>query len=327
MAQGNHTKDEQAVMRVVDAELQAYIHRDFDAYQRAWAHEPFIRRLGWCSGGGVNDVRGWDDLERRVLRVFREHPLPNLAAAARVVDNLVIRMGGTMASVTFDHRSPEPREPGQDVEGPSREGRVLQYLGGAWRIIYLDYVHQTVEPVRAPMFRVDRSGIVSWMNASAEAELRRAETLRLVGGRLTAQDPRDTQQIRGAIQQASDRDGALAGGRARIPILLRQGESDAFCVCWIVTEGTHSGTVLVTLNALTFTQDKLDAATAVFGFSQTQQRMAELIASGNDLSGSATQLGITVNTGKTHLQRIYDKTGVRSQAALVRTLLSIERPE
>ena len=321
------TQEEQAVMRVVDAELHAYIHKDFDNWQRCWAHEPYIRRLGWCSGAGVNDVCGWDELRRRVLAVFRLYPLPNPVAAARQIENLRVLIGGTLASVTFDHRAPEPAVPGTDAEGPSRESRVLQFLNGEWRIIYLDYVHQTVEPMRAPMFRVDRSGAVGWMNPAAQRAVQDGDVLTLVGGRLATPDPRDTRALRGGIQQASDRDTALAGGRARIPILLRQGEDDAFCICWVVTEGSYSGTVLVTLNALNFTQDKLDAASEVFGLSPAQARMAELIASGNDVAESASLLGVTVNTGKTHLQRIFDKTGARSQAALVRTLLTIERPD
>ena len=85
--------------------------------------------------------------------------------------------------------------------------------------------------------------------------------------------------------------------------------------------------MLITINNLTFAQDKLDAASDVFGLSRAQQKPAELIASGYDVVASSGLLGITVNTGKTHLQRIFDKTGVRSQAALIRTLLSIERPE
>ena len=313
--------DQQAVMAVVDAELNAYIHRDFETWQRCWAHEPYVRRLGWCTGGGVNDVRGWEDLKRLVQRVFRDFPEPNLVAAARTVQNLAMQVSGTMASITFDHRGPDPHG-----EGPSREGRVLQYLDGAWKIIYLDYVHQTVEPVNAPMFRVDRNGVVGWMNTSGHKAIQRGDVLQLVAGRLVAQEPRNTQAIRAAIKDASERDTRLAGGRAHIPLLL-PGEDGTFCVCWVVTEGAHSGTVLVTLNALTFGHDRLDTASAVFGLSPAQQRLAELIASGHDVAASSELLGITANTGKTHLQRIFDKTGVRSQAALIRTLLSIERPE
>ena len=34
-------------------------------------------------------------------------------------------------------------------------------------------------------------------------------------------------------------------------------------------------------------------------------------------------MGISVNTAKTHLKRMFDKTGVHAQPALVRLLLSV----
>jgi DNA-binding CsgD family transcriptional regulator len=37
--------------------------------------------------------------------------------------------------------------------------------------------------------------------------------------------------------------------------------------------------------------------------------------------------GVTLNTARTHLRRLFDKTGVRTQAALVRALLAITPPD
>jgi DNA-binding CsgD family transcriptional regulator len=68
---------------------------------------------------------------------------------------------------------------------------------------------------------------------------------------------------------------------------------------------------------------RLVAAKAVFGLSPGQLRVAQKIASGQGLKTLAQDLGISVNTARTHLSRLYDKTGVSSQPALVRLLLSI----
>jgi DNA-binding CsgD family transcriptional regulator len=51
-----------------------------------------------------------------------------------------------------------------------------------------------------------------------------------------------------------------------------------------------------------------------------------LIAQGNDLTQAAERLGVSVNTVRTHLQRMFDRTGARSQSALVGILLSAEAP-
>ena len=314
-------------MQVVEAEIVAYLKRDFDGFAACWVHEPNIRRCGWCTGAGINDVRGWTELTRLVQRLFADHPTPDPTAEHRCLQDLMVQVAGDMAFVTFDHYAPDLGDPDTEAQGCSREGRVLRRIDGQWRHIYFGYAHQTVEPIRAPMFRVDRKGTVGWMNHSAEASVRRGDSLRLVAGRLTARSARETEAIRTAIAEASDRDTVLAGGRACIPVLVQQGDEDTVCVCWVVTDGGGSGAVLVSINNLTFAQDKLDAASAVFGLSRSQQRLAELIATGYDVVASSTLLGVTVNTAKTHLQRIFDKTGVRSQAALIRTLLSIEKPD
>ena len=40
------TEDQKAVMRVVEDEIFTFWQRDFGTYQRCWAHEPYIRRIG-----------------------------------------------------------------------------------------------------------------------------------------------------------------------------------------------------------------------------------------------------------------------------------------
>ena len=74
------------------------------------------------------------------------------------------------------------------------------------------------------------------------------------------------------------------------------------------------------------TDQRLAAAAVVYGLSPGQLRLAKLVVDGHDLADAARELGISVNTARTHLQRIFDKTGVRSQPALVRVLLSAGAP-
>jgi DNA-binding CsgD family transcriptional regulator len=53
-------------------------------------------------------------------------------------------------------------------------------------------------------------------------------------------------------------------------------------------------------------------------------RLARLIVEGHELAAASGLLGVSVNTLRTQLQRMFDKTGQRSRAALVRALLSAE---
>jgi DNA-binding CsgD family transcriptional regulator len=71
---------------------------------------------------------------------------------------------------------------------------------------------------------------------------------------------------------------------------------------------------------------RIKLAADMYDLSPAQVRLARLIVDGRDLAAASDALGVSVNTLRTHLQRMFDRTGVRSQAALVRVLLSAEAP-
>lgn len=321
------TSDEEAVMRVIAAETASYYLKDFASFENCWAHEPYIRRMGWFTEGGVSDTWGWTEMRRLVLRHFKENPTIIRYAGQTRRENLVVQVAGDMAYATFDEYTPDTTDPHPDDPVPGRAGRVLRFLDGQWRITFHSFIFHRPEPEITPTLRVGPDGAVRTLNKPAARLIAQGDVLAIRRGRLAATNDRATQSLRTAIRTVADRDDVLDGLRLRIPVLLHQSDDDALCVCWVVTEGTGDGSVLVSLNNLTFAIDKIDAAATLFGLSAAQRRLAELIATGHDIVVCSGLLGISVNTAKTHLQRIFDKTGVRSQSALVRTLLSIERPD
>ena len=58
-----------------------------------------------------------------------------------------------------------------------------------------------------------------------------------------------------------------------------------------------------------------------FGLTAGEARVALEIASAEGRAAAATRLGVTVATLKTHLIRVFEKTGVSRQAELVRLVL------
>jgi DNA-binding CsgD family transcriptional regulator len=59
---------------------------------------------------------------------------------------------------------------------------------------------------------------------------------------------------------------------------------------------------------------------ATYGLTRAEIRLCELLLAGQSLAEAAIGLRVSRNTAKTHLARIFDKTGVRSQIALLRLL-------
>jgi DNA-binding CsgD family transcriptional regulator len=60
-----------------------------------------------------------------------------------------------------------------------------------------------------------------------------------------------------------------------------------------------------------------------YGLTQAEARVALAASSGTTIAETAEQLGLSSNTVKTHLRKVFDKTGVSRQAELVRLVASI----
>jgi DNA-binding CsgD family transcriptional regulator len=64
------------------------------------------------------------------------------------------------------------------------------------------------------------------------------------------------------------------------------------------------------------------ADVAGFGLTRAEAAFAVEFANGHSLQSCAERLGISVTTAKTHLQRIFEKTGACRQAELMRLILT-----
>ena len=99
----------------------------------------------------------------------------------------------------------------------------------------------------------------------------------------------------------------------------------------VVREGlarraVDGGLILVSFDDKAAVEHRLSAAAVIFRLSPGQLRLSQHIVDGHDLTRAAAALGIGVSATRTQLHRIFDKTGVHSQPALVRALLSAGTP-
>lgn len=61
----------------------------------------------------------------------------------------------------------------------------------------------------------------------------------------------------------------------------------------------------------------------LLGLTGAETRVAALLGTGHGLTATASALGVSLNTVKTHARRVFDKAGVRSSAALARLMASV----
>ena len=65
-----------------------------------------------------------------------------------------------------------------------------------------------------------------------------------------------------------------------------------------------------------------DTLRALYGFTESEARLARCIVQGNDLRRAANAVGVTYGTARGYLKVIFDKLAVHTQAQLVSRILS-----
>lgn len=196
-----------------------------------------------------------------------------------------------------------------------------------------DALTEILDRLPEAIFLVDCLGTVILSNLTARAIAQQNDGLSLIDDRISIADPGEQDALRALIGKAA-RDTASSAGspsghaigprtmsvsrpssRTALPIVVTpvrcRGVPDGrpAIVAAVITKDTEQrGSVLVP-----------DLAIA-FGLTRGEKRLAELVAGGLGLKEAAETLGITRNTVRTHMKRVYAKTGVHSQADLVRLL-------
>jgi DNA-binding CsgD family transcriptional regulator len=192
-----------------------------------------------------------------------------------------------------------------------------------------------LDTVAAGVILLDASSRVLQSNASAEAEVRRADPFRLgssgeicVRGQLRSQralraiiaaalDPvRGVHEGVPAVAQIARRSGELLSLQA-VPLPRRELSVSAIMVgpqlaaCALVIYGGDS--VLPSVGPQLLQH--------VYGLTPAEIQIASAIAEGQTVKGYAERRRISRNTAASQLKRVFDKTGLKRQSELVRWLL------
>lgn len=174
---------------------------------------------------------------------------------------------------------------------------------------------------------LDGHGTILRANDRAEQVLRAGDGLVSRAGRLAARAPDDDRALQKAIGVAAQT--ALAGGT--IPgrtIAIRRGPAQPpYVVAFMPVSAAgslfnrHGAAVLALVSDPAWTPElparRLQRA---FGWTEAEAEVAREIASGARLRDVADHRGVGIETVRTQLKRVFRKSGVSSQAELVRLL-------
>ncbi|RVD41487.1 helix-turn-helix transcriptional regulator [Mesorhizobium sp. M4B.F.Ca.ET.215.01.1.1] len=190
---------------------------------------------------------------------------------------------------------------------------------------------QALDHLAVPVVLTGASGAILHANEAAQQMLSVEGPIRSRNGLLQAQNPAVALALQEAIASAARADASLGSRGIGLPISA-PGQPPAVAYVLPLTEGTaraafRPACAAVFVSTTTSASPLPEAVlTTLFDLTPAEARVLLRIGSGLSAPRSAVALGIGENTLKTHLNRIFAKTGTRRQADLVKLISDMGAP-
>jgi DNA-binding CsgD family transcriptional regulator len=191
----------------------------------------------------------------------------------------------------------------------------------------------TVDGISAGMFMVDASARIVHANASGHAMLAHGSPLRAVGGRLAPNDVSAEQGLNEVCAMAERGDAAVGVKGIAIPLMALDGERYVAHVLPLTSGarrragGTYAAAAAVFVHkAALDTPPPQEIIGKLYKLTPTELRVLLAIVQVGGVPEVAEALGIAESTVRTHLLRLFAKTGTNRQADLVRLVASYASP-
>jgi DNA-binding CsgD family transcriptional regulator len=190
---------------------------------------------------------------------------------------------------------------------------------------------EALHALATPIVLTGADGRILYANANAEQMFEKGGPILSRSGLLHTQNATMGDALLAAIAAAGNADAALGARGIGLPI---SGVNQPPAVAYVLplTAGTaravfRPACAAVFVSATISTTPVPEAVlTALFDLTPAEARVLTKIGTGIGAGPTALSLGITENTLKTHLNRIYAKTGAERQADLVKLIADIGPP-
>jgi DNA-binding CsgD family transcriptional regulator/PAS domain-containing protein len=191
----------------------------------------------------------------------------------------------------------------------------------------------TLDGLGAGMFLVDAAGRLIHANAAGNAILGTSDILNSVGGRLVASDAHIDRTLRDVFAAAGQGDAALGTKGIAVPLIGKDGER-YIAHALPLTSGARrrAGVVGTAAAALFVRKATLTAPSAsqaigsAFKLTPTELRVLMAIVEVGGVPEVAAAFGVADTTVRTHVGRLFEKTGTARQADLVKLVAGYATP-
>jgi DNA-binding CsgD family transcriptional regulator len=192
---------------------------------------------------------------------------------------------------------------------------------------------ETLDSLSAGLFLVDRQGRVIHANAAGHALLAAGDVLANVGGRLAACDASTDRLLHEIFTAAGEGDIAMGSKGIAVPLIGRNNVPYVIHALPLTSGARRHGgrtyaaaAALFVHKAALQTPSAPEAIARAFGLTPTELRVLLALVEVGAAPAVAEALGVSTETVKTHLGRLYQKIGVGRQADLVKVVAGFAGP-
>jgi len=308
------------IVALIEAETAAFLSRDIDALCNCWVQEPYLQHTTILPYCGMVQVNGIANLRDHFVAHFKNEAFLENEPEAIVRENWTFVVRDSLAWVTFEQFGNS--DAAAHMSGVQMHTRILEKVSGIWKIVVSTGVLSKIDFYDCPKILVDGSAKIIRANQESRDAVSRHADLKISAGRLSAKTRNDATKLSNAIKRAQE---DIVAGNSRLPIPLTFGDNlgSEGSLCWIAILDMK---IVVLLDDNMLIKSTIEAASEIYGLSATQTQIAEEIAKGKDLATIANKLGVSNNTVRTHVKRMFDRVGVNNQKALLKKLLGAQAP-
>jgi DNA-binding CsgD family transcriptional regulator/PAS domain-containing protein len=200
------------------------------------------------------------------------------------------------------------------------------------RTLQSQMLEATLDGLAAAVYLTTRDGRVVYMNAAAERQVKRSNAIRLVNNRLSPVDPQARALLGKTIDDAARDETARVNGHS---LSIPDVDGAGYVASLLPLERGRRQSIIAPFAAsvAVFIQDPSEAPPmpgAAFAhlhrLTGGELRVLLTLAQGLGAKEAADMLGISEATVRTHLQRMFEKTGTSRQAELLVLLQSSAPP-
>jgi DNA-binding CsgD family transcriptional regulator/PAS domain-containing protein len=194
-------------------------------------------------------------------------------------------------------------------------------------------LEDTLDGLSASVLLVDADGHIVHANTAARALLSAGDVACTKSNRILAHDAAVNGLLQDTFKAASEGDGAIGVKGVSLTLTTRKGE-DYVAHVLPLTSGARrrAGKVYAASAALFIARTELampsppELIARHYKLTPTELRVLLAIVEVGGVPDVADTLGVSTETVKTHLSRVYEKTGVNRQADLVRLVAGFTSP-